>query len=105
MKFSAKIKRDGTIEFLGGPPPGWSLPIKRSRFSEIIPVNPWLRRMFRVLRFVFGEEGRIASWTRRWRCGWECIILQGPDRGRCARQFGQEGREALVTWERNIWRR
>jgi hypothetical protein len=104
VKYHVKIRRDGTLEWLGSPPPGFKMPApERIRFSEILPVQPWLRRVFRALRFLFGENGHVAEWTRTWQCGWECIILRGPERGRCARQYGRIGREALVNWEHSIW--
>src|SRR5262245_47423630 len=92
MKYTCKIKkRDGSLEFLGNPPQTLRLPdAKRERFSEIIPVNPWLRRAFRILRALFGEEGAVANWTRRWHCKWICIILRGPAQGHSAQQFGHD---------------
>jgi len=103
MKYRGKIKADGTIEFLGWPPPGMELPagIVRRRFSEIIPVNPVLRVAFRVLRWLFGEEGRVSNWTRRWRCRWEAIILIGGARGKRVQHVD---RAWLLRWEQRIWR-
>lgn len=102
MKYQAKIKRDGTLEFLGAPPPGLVLPgARRTRFSEIIPVNPIKRAAFRILRWMFGEDGRVSGWTRRWRCRWEAVILIGPARGR---RCQCEHRDVLVFWEQQVWR-
>ena len=103
MKYRAKIKRDGTLEFLGAPPPGLVLPAgtTKRRFSEIVPVHPVKRAAFRLLRWMFGEDGRVARWTRGWRCRWEAIILLGPARGkRCQ----CEHRDMLLFWEQQIWR-
>ena len=102
MRYTLKIKRDGTMEFLGNPPP--SFPVhdaQRSRFSEIVPVRMNLRILFRILRFLFGEEGKVSNWTRRWPCLWLCTILLGPRRGT---KKGGTNRDALVNWERNIWK-
>jgi hypothetical protein len=105
MRHRLKIRKDGTLEFLDAPPPGLKLPgpTTRQRFSEIVPLHPALRLAFRALRMVGGEEGVVASWTRTWRCGWEATILMGPERGRRARQFGQQGRAALIEWEHKVW--
>lgn len=100
--YTARIcKRTGAIEFLGGVPPGLVLPLaKRQRFSEIIPVNPDARRLFRLLRWVFGEEGRVSEWTRRWRCQWEAIILLGSMAGTRRRS---DDRAFLLHWERQMF--
>lgn len=105
MKYQAKIKRDGTLEFLGAPPPRLALPgATKQRFSEIVPVHPVLLVAFRVLRWMFGEEGRVSDWTRTWKCWWEATILIGPVRGRKARQWGKHGRAHLIEWEQRQWR-
>lgn len=102
MKYQAKIKRDGTLEFLGKPPPGFIMPgASKQRFSEIIPVNPVKRAAFRLLRWMFGEEGRVPDWTRTWAGPWEGRILLGPARGRRIRGLY---RWELLRWEQHIWR-
>lgn len=40
------------------------------RISHVEPVNLSLRRCFRLLRFCFGDYGRVADWTRTWECFW-----------------------------------
>lgn len=102
MKYKAKIKRDGTLEFLGAPPPGLKLPAgtTRQRFSEIVPED-WLRcAWFRVLRRLFGEEGKVAVWTRTWRCRWRATILIGPHRGAA---LSHDCRAVLLKWEEHKW--
>lgn len=102
MKYQAKIKRDGTLEFLGAPPPGLVLPgARRTRFSEIIPVYWEQRILFRLLRWLFGETGRVSDWTRRWHTRWEAIILIGPARGTRRRSWD---RKFLLHWEQQVWR-
>ena len=104
MKFQGKIKPDGSIEFLGAPPPGLLLPAAvKVRFSEITPdyIHPWKARAFRILRALFGDNGRIASWTRRWDCMWVCVILRGPMRGQ---RSVSRHRHVLIDWEQKIWR-
>ena len=43
-------------------------PIKRA--SHVEPLKLWQAYAFRLLRKVFGDEGRVANWTRDWKCTW-----------------------------------
>lgn len=102
MKHLVRIdKRTGTIAFLGAPPPRLELaaPVRR-RFSEILPTWTPLRLAFRAMRARFGEEGRVAAFTRRWPCQWEAVILLGPSRGTRRRSWD---REFLLHWERQMF--
>jgi len=101
IKHLVKVKSNGTLEFLGAPPPGLVVVQFKRRFSEIVPVNPVLRVVFRVLRFLFSEVGRVSDWTRRWSCLWEATILIGPARGTRRRA---RDREFLLHWEEQVWR-
>jgi hypothetical protein len=77
MKHRMKIKRDGTIEWLAPPPVPFIIEKQiRKRFSEIVPVNPLLLVLFRLLRWMFGENGAVSDWTRRWKCTWSMTILK-----------------------------
>ena len=40
----------------------------RRRVSYLEPTNLFLRLAFRALRFVGGDDSRLAAWTRTWRC-------------------------------------
>ena len=51
------------------------------RASHVVPVNAILRLAFRVLRRTFGERGRVADWTRSWRCRWFAFMVNGPRLG------------------------
>lgn len=42
----------------------------RERASHVLPVHLVPRLTFCALRKLFGESGRIAAWTRRWKCPW-----------------------------------
>lgn len=103
MKYLVRIhKGTGSLEFLGAPPPRLELPAPvRRRFSEIVPRRRWPRLAFRVLRRVFGEQGRVAEWTRAWKVEWLAIILLGKFRGA---QRVDHDRARLVTWEQELWR-
>lgn len=97
-----RIRRDGVTEWLTMPP-GLNLPVlkqTRQRYSEILPVNPVKRLVFRLLRWVFGENGWVSEWTRGWVCYWRAEILLGPGKGRTM----ENGlRCVLIEWEHDQW--
>lgn len=101
MKCRIKIKPNGTLEFLGEPPPGFPVHMaERTRFSEILPV-PHLRWLaFRIIRWMFGEKGRVSNWTRTWKCRWYCVILRGRQRGAVRIS---NNRSELLEWEEQVW--
>lgn len=43
---------------------------KLRRATHILPMSFFLRSLFILLRRLFGDNGRVAAWTRRWRCNW-----------------------------------
>lgn len=51
-----------------------------ARISHIEPCQFALRAVFHLLRWVFGDEGRVAQWTRTWRCLWRVNFrpIRGP---------------------------
>ncbi|MEM3426669.1 MAG: hypothetical protein QW212_00210 [Nitrososphaerales archaeon] len=51
---------------------------KETRVSRIVPENIFLRIFFLLLRRVFGDEGKVADWTRRWSCRW--VLLVGGEK-------------------------
>lgn len=102
MKHILRIKSDGSFEFLGSPPPGFAVGVtSKSRFSEILPVNPALRWLFIRLRRAFGEDGIFGEWTRTWPCLWRCEILKGSRKGSSA---VSKHRHELISWEKQIWK-
>jgi hypothetical protein len=42
----------------------------RARGGYVYPQRKALRVAFKVLRRVFGSSGRVANFTRGWRCTW-----------------------------------
>lgn len=74
-KHQLLIKKDGTIAWLTPPP--FTVPGRktRRRYSEITPTSACLFVAFRILRFLFGETGRVAAWTRTWPCHWTLKVL------------------------------
>ena len=52
--------------------------ISTKRVSHIYPVNPFLKVVFIFLRSIFSDNGKVAEWTRNWKCFWTIYI---PKRG------------------------
>src|ERR1700761_632029 len=50
------------------------------RASHVEPVSPMLRAVFHTLRYMFGEKGKIAAFTRLWPCLWRINLspVSGP---------------------------
>lgn len=74
MTHTLIITTSGHLLTLGNP---LNLPgvVESKRWSEIIPCSIPKRIAFRVLRYLFGERGRVAAWTRDWRTTWEMRVL------------------------------
>lgn len=69
--------------------------VKRSRASHVWPCHPLKRAIFRILRFIFGERGRIAEWCRGWHGPWE---VRFTDRPRVV-VFKHPSRRVCIAWE------
>jgi hypothetical protein len=67
------------------------------RVSYIYPACLWLRIVFILLRKLFGDSGRVAEWTRRWRCLWEVRIGNQVWTGFQDRQKAIEFERAVIT--------
>jgi hypothetical protein len=69
------------------------------RASHIEPYNLVPRIWFHILRTLFGEEGRIADWTRTWQCYWRVNLspVGGPV-GTSAIKPRRYAIEAEVKW-------
>lgn len=68
----------GLIEFVGSPEAMLDAPvISKRRVSHVEPVNVVYRVAFHVLRKLFGEDGRVGNWTRRWSVNWRARMLVG----------------------------
>lgn len=70
------IKPNGDLQWIGELP--IDIPfktIRRRRVSTIQPVNRLKRFAFLLARRCFGEQGRVAAFTRRWSGPWRCVIL------------------------------
>ncbi len=49
------------------------------RASHVLPLSPPLQFVFKGLRALFGEKGRVANWTRSWKCHW--VVDLSPSGG------------------------
>ncbi len=52
--------------------------VEKRRMSRIVPANPVLRTVFILLRRAFGDSGKTAEWTRKWKCRWMVTVKLGP---------------------------
>jgi hypothetical protein len=100
MKYQTRIKirADGMIEFLGDVCPV-DLPLEkatRRRVSTILPTQSAKRIAFRLLRFVAGDRGAVAAWTRTWAGPWRATILRTGD----TELF--DDRQAAIDWEYSV---
>lgn len=68
------------------------------RASHVEPINWLLRRVFHLLRGHFGEEGKVASWTRNWNCVWR--VNMTPSNGPIFGTFDDRDQalDAEVNW-------
>jgi hypothetical protein len=57
-----------------------SVIVERKRVSYIYPQNFILRAIFKMLRKLFGDDVKIAKWTRNWKCLWQVEILDGKEK-------------------------
>ena len=75
------------------------LPVPHGKVRRAAYVEPcaWpLRVIFQGLRRVFGDQGRVASFTRRWRCRWR--VDARPTVNFIAGPFPD--RKVALEWER-----
>lgn len=86
------IERTGQVRALGNPL-NLAGPSSAHRFSVILPVNPCKRAVFIALRRLFGDDGKVAAWTRTWRTTWEATILHTGEQAR------SNCRATLLAWE------
>lgn len=48
--------------------------IQKQRVSHIIPKPILKSIIFKIMRSIFPEKGRVSEWTRGWSCKWLVII-------------------------------
>ena len=71
--------------------------VSRTRVSHIYPKRTVLRMAFRFLRWLGGDDGRLAHWTRRWPCVWTVRWVEAPDHV----VFESRRRDECMKWEVN----
>lgn len=49
--------------------------VTTTRLSHIVPLWEPARSLFKLLRLIFGDRGKVAAWTRTWRCWWKVTII------------------------------
>lgn len=74
-RYKIYVHPDGRIESIEHPAlerftqqHGTKSSLKRA--SHIEPCSWWIRQVFHVLRRLGGEYGRLAAFTRSWKCCW-----------------------------------
>ena len=67
--------------------------VVKERASYIYPLDMGRRWLFHFFRLLFGDSGKVADWTRRWKCVWICELADGSD------WKVSDSREDLVDWE------
>jgi len=70
-------------------------PVITRRASHVLPVAPLKRLVFRIIRALVGERGRIAEWQRTWRGPWQVTWANAPHRV----VFVNPSRRACIEWE------
>ncbi len=71
------VTEEGSLEFIEGQMP-LNLPLgngTRRRLSNIRPERFAKLTAFLFLRRIFGDRGRVAAWTRKWKGPWRMTIL------------------------------
>lgn len=69
------------------------------RASHVEPDSFLLRTLFHQMRKVFGETGRVAEWTRSWKCLWR--VNMKPSKGPILPERWVNRKDALnseVAW-------
>lgn len=70
------LKPNGEVEWIEGEPFIPVINVKRRRLSHVTPAFAPIRLpLFKLLRRVFGDRGRVAAWTRTWRGPWKVKIV------------------------------
>ena len=103
MKTFISLTKQGTMTSFEGDFP---LPLKGEkvkRISHVLPANPLKRAAFRILRFLFGDKGRIADWTRRWKGPW-IVVINGIEIGTFNNRQEAISYERELVIRRRLWR-
>lgn len=88
-----EITPDGEIRVLGDAPVELGTGT-RKRASHVLPCHPVKRVLFVILRLLFGERGRVATFTRSWQGPWQVTLVNHPE------SFTHQSRRVCLLWER-----
>lgn len=69
--------------------------VQRRRASYVWPVHPVKRIAFVLLRLLFGERSRIATWCRSWYGPWQVRFADNPT----VVVFTAQSRRVCIAWE------
>lgn len=92
----------GRLQFIDNPELAFLRELGKTevkRASHVEPDSIFLRPIFHILRYCFGETGSVASWTRNWKCNWRVDMRpsNGPILdGRWSNR--QQALDAEVQW-------
>ncbi len=89
------INEDGTVDTLDGQFDLGGRQVARRRASHIVPARSTKRLVFRLLRAVCGDTGKVAAWTRSWECEWTVDLT--PSSGPVVSGF--YSRAAAIAYE------
>jgi hypothetical protein len=93
-----RVHKDGTIEFIDKPElaalKSEGATTKR-RASHVEPARRLWRILFHVLRWVFGESGSVATFTRIWPVWWRVNL--SPSNGPILGQLYSNRKEAIAA--------
>ena len=90
------VTPDGRMDSIGDFPIEFQqgAKVSKKRVSLVIPVDPTKRVIFRLIRIIAGDDGKLAAWTRTWRGPWISVILATGE------TFKHHQRSACIQWER-----
>jgi len=87
------VQDDGLITSLGDIGMDDVTVVLKVRASVIVPDSFIKRAWFKLLRRVFGDDGRVAQWTRHWKGPWTVVILS------TGQTHTALHREECIRWE------
>ena len=68
------------------------------RVSNIYPINPFLKLLFKIIRNYVNNESKIANWTRNWNVLWT-VHYKNKDYGNFINRKEAIKYEKKIVWE------
>jgi len=72
--------------------------VSDQRAGYVWPKSKVLRSLFKGLRKLFGRKGRVADWTRGWRCAWIVVDAETMEQLPGVYDSHDKAVEAEVSW-------